>query len=65
MTVHVDVNVWMDRGRSIGATHLVIVCDTFSYDDYPVFVMPNQHVDTVVANHGKGMQRVHDVYSLA
>jgi hypothetical protein len=32
-----DLSNWFDDGVSAKATHMIVVCDTFNYDDYPVF----------------------------
>jgi hypothetical protein len=32
-----DIIGWLDRGKAQGATHVIVVCDTFDWDDYPVF----------------------------
>ena len=56
---------WLDRGKRDGATHVIVVCDTFDHDDYPVFVMPYQNVHVEHDKHdGKNMQRVMEVYAL-
>jgi hypothetical protein len=61
----------LKRGKEDGATHVIVVCDTFKYDDYPVFVMPDQDVREVEAEYKDkntgadiNMQRVMEVYSL-
>jgi hypothetical protein len=37
-TTKTDIAVWLKEGKQRGATHTMIVCDTFSYEDYPVHV---------------------------
>lgn len=60
-----DVNRWMHSGKMRGATHVVSVCDTFDYDDYPVYVYSHQNVDDVVKEYNKrSMQRVNEVITL-
>lgn len=57
---------WIDEGRLYGATHLISVCDTFSYVDYPVFVMPGESVDEVRSRYdGKNMHLVNGVIPLS
>ena len=34
------IKEWMAAAKEQGATHIISVCDTFSWDDYPVYVMP-------------------------
>ena len=48
-----------------GATHMIVVCDTFDHDDYPVYVKKGQHVREIEAEYnGKNMQCVMEVYNL-
>lgn len=47
------------------AKYIIIVCDTFDYDDYPVYVKDAKNLNKEIDNyHGKNMQRVMGVYSL-
>jgi len=56
---------WFDRGVSQAATHLIVVCDTFSYEDYPVFVKPDEDVREISKKYdGVNMQRLMAVYNL-
>lgn len=32
-----DISSWFDRGLASGATHMVVVCDTYDWEDYPVY----------------------------
>lgn len=59
------ISEWFDQGVKQGATHLLIVWDTFDHDDYPVFA--NGDEDALAqhdAHDGKNMQRVVEVYDL-
>ena len=57
---------WYDNGKAMGATHMVVACDTFDWDDYPCYVMPKQTVEAVAEEHnGKNMQKVMEVYNLS
>lgn len=63
--VQADIRRWLERGRQNGATHLIVVCDTFDHDDYPVFVKPTEDPHEVEETYnGKEMQRVMEVYRL-
>jgi hypothetical protein len=55
---------WKKRGKEMGATHLISVCDTWDYDDYPVFVMPDDNVDEVASKYCSNMQRVNEIVEL-
>ena len=61
-----DIERWFDRGIAAGATHMIIVCDTFDHSDYPVYVEPGEDAREVASQyHGQNMQRVMEVYSLS
>jgi hypothetical protein len=61
-TTRDDIRAWLAEGKAKGATHTMIVCDTFDYEDYPVHIMPGEDVRKEAANPGE-MQRVMEVYS--
>lgn len=64
-TTKADIREWLERYKDSGATHLIVVCDTFDHEDYPVPVMPNESVDEVERSHNTNMQRVMEIYNYA
>ena len=45
-------------------THMIVVCDTFSYEDYPVYVTKKERVTEKFSEYDrKNMQKVMEVYS--
>lgn len=61
-----DILGWLLDGKKAGATHMIVVCDTYDWEDYPVYVKPEQQVKQVFEQfNGKNMQRVMEVYNLA
>jgi len=45
-------------------THMVVVCDTFSWEDYPVHVTKDENVLDVINKYdNKGMQKIMECYS--
>lgn len=67
MSTSVDeLGEWFDEGVRQGATHMVVAVDTFSHEDFPVYVKPSQDVQEVVAKYTDAEQflRVMEVYSL-
>lgn len=61
-----DIVRWVREGaKKKDATHVLIVCDTFDYEDYPVYVVKGQDVRKVAQeNNGPNMTRLMEVYSL-
>ncbi len=65
-TTKAMIRDWLERGKEQKATHLIVVCDTFDHEDYPVFVMPGQNArDLYKEYNGNNMQRVMEVYNLS
>lgn len=65
MTTLAQISKWFDRGVKQGATHMIVVCDTFSYEDYPVYVAPGDSPRTRAEEFdGKNMQKIIEVYDL-
>lgn len=61
-----DIVRWFDTGKEKKATHLIVVCDTYDWDDYPVYVEKGQDVYEVAAKYqGKNMQKIMEVYNLS
>jgi hypothetical protein len=64
-----QITAWFQRGLSEGATHMLVVCDTFRYEDYPVMVRPDQDARECYENYHSGgvqpCQRVMEVYNLS
>lgn len=61
-----DVNRWIVNGKKMGATHIISVCDTFDYDDYPVYIMPNDDLEKKKSYYNGGnMQKINEVIDLS
>lgn len=66
MTTKQDIRQYLDYGKSVGATHCIIVCDEFDYVDYPVLVTPNQDVKERVHHYETApLTSVMEVYNLS
>lgn len=60
-----DVSRWFDEGVKEEAEFMIVACDTFDYDDYPVYVKQGGSVLNEVRRvRESSMQRVMEVYSL-
>jgi len=59
------IKVWLGQAQEKGCTHLMVVCDDFDFDDYPVFITSAMDVRKEYEDrHQKDMQRVMEVYDL-
>jgi hypothetical protein len=64
-TTRDDIQRWLDEGKAMGATHVIVATDTFDYEDYPVFVKPGQNAQELADKiNGESMQKVMECYSL-
>jgi hypothetical protein len=60
-----EISGWFDRGTAKNARWMIVVCDTFDWEDYPVFVEGHVNLKTSVASYdGVNMQKVMEVYDL-
>lgn len=64
MTTKEEIDDWFDRGVKMRATHMLVICDTFDHEDYPVFSMSPAECLQKYKTPGE-MQRVMEVYDLA
>ena len=64
-TTHEDIRRWLEEGKNNkDITHMLVVCDTFSYEDYPVYVSGSENPrEEFQKYNGKNMQKVMEVYS--
>ena len=61
-----DLIGWFQRGVKQGATHVIVVCDTYDWEDYPVYVTSDQNVLEEEKKYaGVNMQKVMEVYNRA
>ena len=58
-----DLKRWFEEGIDQGAAYMIVMCDTFDHEDYPVYVMPNLDFWEEYKNRAESsMQRVMEVY---
>lgn len=62
-----DLKLWLQLGKDDSTvTHVVIVCDTFDYEDYGVYIRQDEDVkERVEKLNNRPMQRVMEVYSMS
>jgi hypothetical protein len=64
VTTREEIKSWLEHGRGEDITHMIVVCDTFDWDDYPVYVTGKENVREVYSKYnGPNMQKVMEVYS--
>ena len=65
MTTKAQISEWYEEALRVKATHMIVVTDTFDWDDYPVYVIQTQDINAEVAKHTENMQRVTEVYMMS
>lgn len=66
MTTREEMRGWLEDAKRRGAKYVIIACDTFDYEDYPVEVHDASAVRSEIDRlDGRNMQRVMEVYDLA
>jgi hypothetical protein len=63
MTTKQEIGSWFDAGVTKKSAFMIVVCDTFDHDDYPVYVESASDCLTKIKTPGE-MQRVMEVYDL-
>jgi hypothetical protein len=67
MTDRAQITTWFQDGVEQRATHMIVVCDTFDWEDYPVYVPEGVDVRGVIPKYqlsAGNMQKVMEVYDL-
>lgn len=57
-----DIRDWIAEGIEKGATHVIIMCDTFDHENYPSYIMPGE--DPKEKRSFENMQRPDECYDL-
>ena len=62
-----DISDWLNRGKKEGATHVIVVCDDYDHEDYPVYVQPGEDPREVSKRFigTNNMQQIMEVYKLS
>ena len=61
-----DIIRWLYTAKQEKATHMIVVCDTFGHEDYPVNVSKKEDIhDKIKEYDGKNMQSIMEVYNLS
>jgi hypothetical protein len=61
-----EVSSWEVMGNKLGASHVIIVCDEFSWENYPVYVHSKEELEEKLREYSpyKNMQKVMEVIPL-
>ena len=62
MTTKEQITAWFNAGKAKGNSHMLVVCDTFYHEDYPIYCKTKADAQGELDNPGR-MQRVMEIYS--
>ena len=65
MTTKEEIGTWFDKGKESGFLYMIVVCDTFDHEDYPVYTKEEDFKKEYDAHNNINMQRVMEVYDLS
>ena len=65
-TTKQDIQRWLNSAQEKGCSHLIVVCDTFDWGDYPVYVGKNEDIHQRIEHfRNADMQKIMEVYNLS
>lgn len=59
-----DVNRWIQTAKEDGAKYIISVCDTFDYDDYPVYCNNLKELQQALPYYSTNMQRINEIIEI-
>lgn len=66
MTTKETIADWFKQGMEQKATHMIVVCDTWDWEDFPVYVKVGQDVHEIYKEHIEAKyEKVMEVYNLS
>jgi hypothetical protein len=61
-----EIRRWLKHGMESHATHMIVVCDTYDYEDYPSYVKGGEDAnDAVKRMSATPMAKIMEVYDLS
>jgi hypothetical protein len=61
-----EIRTWLNRGMDEEATHVIVVTDTFNYEDYPYFVKSGENIKEIIEQYEKSsLTRITEIYNMS
>lgn len=65
-TTRDEIRQWFERGVAEGKIAMIVMCDTFDWGDYPVYVNAGQDTRALAKSlDGQNMQKLMEFYDLS
>ena len=65
MTTKEEIKEWLISERAENCSHMLVVCDTFDYEDFPVYVKKDENIQTVIKSKESSFLRIMEIYNLS
>lgn len=56
-----DVDRWIATAKANGDQYIISVCDTWDYDDYPVYCRNKKEALEAIPEYTQNMQRINEI----
>ena len=63
MTSRETIMGWLTEGLGKSNSHMIVVCDTFDWDDHPVYVKEGEDILERIGEYNKDMQKIEEIYN--
>lgn len=65
-TTKAELKAWFEQGVAQGSAYMIVVCDTFDWEDYPVYLPDIEQAKSAKAMYEKNSsgQRLMEIYNL-
>jgi len=61
-----DIKRWLETAKKQKAAFMIVACDTYDFDDYPIYCADSKECLKKYEEHnGKNMQEIMEVYDLS
>lgn len=58
-----DISQWFGRAVELDSTHMLVVCDTYEWEDYPVYVSSDEDINAAISQYSENLQKVMEMYN--
>lgn len=64
MTTTSEIRQWFEQGQFLKKDYMIIVCDTYDHEDYPLYTTKASFWEQHKQHNGVNMQQIMEVYDL-
>lgn len=64
MTTVDEIRDWLKSERTKNCSYMMVVCDTYDYEDYPVYIQKGCDIEKEINQRNSQFSKVMEVYDL-